>query len=129
MGLREIRGPGDGRVIAGERLFGTHQLLERLAAVVQGERIVGIERQRRLVVLQRLGVAAQAVQDDAAVVQARDIPRGQPQHLVIAGERLGQAARLHRSRRLPELRGGLVGAAFDLYGHGFIRWPSHGPAP
>ncbi len=127
MGLREIRGPVDGRVIAGERLLGTHQLLERLAPVVQGQRIVGIYRERRLVALQGFGVAAQAAQDDAAIAQARDVSGGQPQHLVIAGERLGQAARLHHRRRLPESRGGLVGAASGVHGHGFIRWPRMAP--
>ncbi len=107
MGLGKSGCVPDGGVVAGQGLVRPHQLLQLLAAVVQGDRIGGIGQERLVDAREGLGVAAQARQHDAAVVEAGDMARVKPQDGVVTRQRLLPATAPHRRGGAIEGCGGI----------------------
>jgi hypothetical protein len=64
------------------------QLFQRIAAVVEGRRKVGLERQRAVVARQRLVEPLQLLQRNAAVVEGLRIVGLERERLVVARQRL-----------------------------------------
>ncbi len=128
VGLGDIGRAGDGGIVTGHRLIRSPQLLQRLALVVQRHRIGRVERQRRFVAGQRLGMTAQPLQHDAAIAEAGDVAGDEPQHPLEPGQRLRPQAAVHQTHGVGEPGGGVLEFRLGVQAHGFIRttqtWPT-----
>ncbi len=119
--LGELRRPLDGAVVAGEGLFGPHQLLQLLAAIVEGERIVGVQGQQGLEGGQGLVMTPKPREHDAAVVETGDMAGFERKHRVVAAQRLGPAALIHGGDRPGEGRRRVVHLRLRLHHVNILR--------